>query len=253
MIHFLRSTPWILIALFLANCSNQKTEEKKTLKINFEHHFNRVPVAYDKLEYENAAGNQIEITEAQWFISDARIDGKSIAANNVHYIDTNIPETLVWTNTIADFPENPSKIQFVFGIRGEENTIGRFTDPPEVNMIWPMHMGGPNGGYHYMKLNGFWKDSTNTRVPFNFHLGVGQEKNEDGSSDFIQNWFEVELLLEESDLSESAELTLVMNIENWFQAPNLWDFDVIGGKIMDNQNAMKAASENGAKDVFSVK
>ncbi len=253
MIHFIKTTTWIFIALFLMDCSGPKATDEQTLTINFEHRFGGAPVDFDQLKYQNAAGNTIEITEVQWFISDVSIDGQSIAEENVHYIDTNIPGTLSWNNAIENLPENPSKIQIVFGIKGAENTIGRFANPPEVNMIWPMHMGGEHGGYHYMKLNGFWRDSTETRVPFNFHLGVGQVKKADETSDFIQNWFEVELPLDDVDFSDSAELTIVMNLENWFQHPNFWDFDIVGGKIMDNQNAMKMACENGKKDVFSLK
>lgn len=253
MTSFIKTSVWLLVAVFLSNCNTQKPKDEKVLKINFAHHFDGAPVTFDRLQYENGAGNLIEVTEVQWFISDVRIDNQSIAEENIHYIDTNLPNTLSWTNSIPEFPENPSKFQFVFGIRGSENTIGRFANPPEVNMIWPMHMGGDNGGYHYMKLNGFWEDRLQSRVPFNFHLGVGQLKNSDGSSKFIQNWFEVELPLENVDLSENPELTLVMNMENWFQTPNLWNFDDVGGKIMDNQNAMKMACENGKKDVFTLK
>jgi hypothetical protein len=36
-----------------------------------------------------------------------------------------------------------------------------------------------------------------------------------------------------------------MNIEKWFEAPNLWDWNVIGGQIMMNQPAMHMAAENG--------
>jgi len=42
-----------------------------------------------------------------------------------------------------------------------------------------------------------------------------------------------------------------MNINSWFDTPNLWDFDVMGGMMMQNQQAMRMACQNGA-DAFSI-
>ncbi|MBK7031097.1 MAG: hypothetical protein IPH45_18680 [Bacteroidales bacterium] len=46
-------------------------------------------------------------------------------------------------------------------------------------------------------------------------------------------------------------MNLSMDINSWFCTPNTWDFNVWGGYIMQNQDAMKTASENGA-DVFDI-
>jgi hypothetical protein len=42
-----------------------------------------------------------------------------------------------------------------------------------------------------------------------------------------------------------------MNIEKWFEAPNVWNWNVTGGQIMQNQDAMHKACENGA-NAFQV-
>jgi hypothetical protein len=44
-----------------------------------------------------------------------------------------------------------------------------------------------------------------------------------------------------------------MNVEQWFENPNTYDFDFYGGKIMDNQDAMGAGCSNGQKGVFNVR
>ena len=64
---------------------------------------------------------------------------------------------------------------------------------------------------------------------------------------FMTSVFLSSLQSEELFLSETGG----MNIEKWFAAPNLWDWNVIGGQIMMNQEAMHKACQNGA-NVFRV-
>ncbi len=42
-----------------------------------------------------------------------------------------------------------------------------------------------------------------------------------------------------------------MNIDSWFKTPHTWDFNNTGGMMMQNQDALKSACENGF-DVFSI-
>jgi hypothetical protein len=42
-----------------------------------------------------------------------------------------------------------------------------------------------------------------------------------------------------------------MNIESWFNSPIVWDFNIQGENIMQNQSAMSDACKNGA-DAFSI-
>ncbi len=48
------------------------------------------------------------------------------------------------------------------------------------------------------------------------------------------------------------EFDIIMHIENWFKDPHIYDHDVWGGYIMQNQDAMQIVKENGY-NVFSVK
>ena len=115
-------------------------------------------------------------------------------------------------------------------------------------------MGGDHGGYHYMKLNGFWMNTAHVRTPYNFHLGVGQEYDEEGHIvAFVQNAFEVTLPASAFTIraGETRNITLTMHVESWFDTPHTYDHNVFGGMIMNNQEAMHLISENG-RDVFSV-
>ncbi len=135
-------------------------------------------------------------------------------------------------------------ISFVVGINEAKNKTGLFVNPPERDMFWPDMLGG---GYHYMKMNGNWKAAGDTIKPFNFHLGIGM-----AGTVVYQNYFTVTLPLNITAGSLSNVYTITMNIEKWFEAPHVWDWNVIGGQIMQNQDAMRKASENGAF-AFQVK
>jgi hypothetical protein len=251
------------IILIFSGCGKTGSEEKNTGKliIRFEHQVDGQPLITDTLRYVNAAGNRYEISEIQWFASDITLykkDGSVVLLDPesfAHYIDTDIPESNVWEIKQPVPAGQYEAVSFTFGIKGKKNTPFMFTDPPESDMIWPINLGGEMGGYHYMKMNGFWVDKDGVRSPFNFHLGVGQQRDKDGKiTGFIQNWFETKLKDSAFELKagEKKEIAIVMNIENWFNNPHIYDHNLHGGKIMQNQEAMNMGKENGEADVFSL-
>ncbi len=203
------------------------------------------------MKYTNMAGNLYEVDELQCFISEVRLTAANgevfpiVSDSGIHYIDIDIPYTLEWNPADRLPVSSYTSISFIFGIDEAKNKIGLFVNPPERDMFWPDMMGG---GYHYMKMNGKWKATGDTIKPFNLHLGIGM--NEDGTV-FYQNYFKVTLPLNIQTTPNNNVFTITMNIEKWFEAPNLWDWNQTGGQIMQNQNAMLKACENGA-NAFAV-
>lgn len=256
----------IVVILFTACKKPDPIVEEKTGKIKFEflHYYDGEPVMYDSLMYVNPAGNELMINEIQYFISDVSLfheDNSTKIINDwtdIYYIDKDIPATLTW-NVYDDIPVgNYEKLTFIFGIPAAKNIPYMYVNPPERDMFWPSFLGGANGGYHYMKLNGKWREMPEDQIsPFDFHLGVGQEYasgvvSVDSIIGFYQNYFTITLnqtyTIEED---KTTIITIVMNIEEWFKNPNVFDFEVWGGYIMQNQDAMEIACQNGA-DVFEV-
>jgi hypothetical protein len=232
-----------------------------TVIFSIDHQVNGQPLKENELVYTNAAGNEYLITEVKYFISDITFyhhDGSRKVIGDwkdIFYIDEDIPET-----KSIRFPDKiPTgtydSITFIFGITEEKNKSFMYVDPPEVLMGWPQILGG---GYHYMMMNGKWKDVNGLIMPFNFHLGIGQlykgnDYNVDSIYAFIQNYFKVSLPGSSFTMTDKDTMTfrLTMNIENWFENPHVFDFDQWGGAIMQNQPAMNMAKENGW-NVFSI-
>jgi len=254
----------IPVFIFLAckkenEISNSKPSGKITLK--FSHKVDGEDLETDTLKYINAAGNEYMVNEIQYFISDVTLhnaDGSTLLIEkweDIHYVDTDIPST--WTWAVADsIPAGDyTSVSFTFGITEAKNQSYMYVNPPESYMFWPEYLGG---GYHYMKLNGKWKDTSNMAMPYDFHLGIGQIYAHDvivvdSIIGFAQNYFYVELPASSFSLAENEtrEIEIVMNIESWFETPHVWDFNYWGSYIMQNQAAMQTARENGF-DVFTT-
>lgn len=254
-------TAFLSGVFLLSACDSNEENTPGKLIFHFEHFVDENEIQYDEMVYTNAAGNRCEISEIQWFISDVTLvteNGTEILLDKskfAHYIDTDLPETQIWELSDEIPVGKYDAIKMTFGIKGEKNIPHSFPDPPESNMIWPYQMGGDNGGYHYMKLNGFWADANHERTPFNFHIGVGQEYDNEGSIiGFIQNWFETTLPKSAFEVvsGETKNIYLAMNVESWFDSPYIYDHAVYGGQIMNNQEAMGKIKDNGF-DVFTVR
>lgn len=106
-----------------------------------------------------------------------------------------------------------------------------------------------------MKLNGKWKEPDESITPFDFHMGIGQiyYSYPDSITGFVHNDFQVELPDSgfQLDENQTKEIHLIMNVEKWFKEPHVYDHNVWKGYIMQNQEAMELARENG-QNVFSL-
>jgi hypothetical protein len=228
--------------------------------LKFAHYVNGQPLVTDTMKYINVAGNPYSVSEVKYFISDVvlhRSDGTEqfiYKWKDIQYVDEALPTTTTWNVFDKIQPGDYDSISFTFGISKEKNISFMYVNPPEVNMTWPDLLGG---GYHYLMINGFWKDLNNQRTPYNFHMGIGQiysgTNNTGAITGFVQNYFPVSLKNSSFSIQkgETKEIQIIMNIDSWFKTPHIFDFNYWGGAIMQNQAAMQMAKENGF-DVFTI-
>ena len=249
----------LVFVVFIA-ISCKKPASYGDLSVNIGYSVNNKQLITDSLCYHNEAGNEFMITEIQWFVSKMELQNEqgewillehrkadnlfSYATDRIFYIDTNLPESQ--TLQMALIPVGHYKtLRFTFGLDEGDNLSGLFSDPPESNMFWPEPLGG---GYHYMKLNGRFVNAAGELVPLNNHLGIGQNADH---SEYYQNYFIVEGPIDLNIVGNKENLVLLcMIVDNWFRNPNLYDFNVYGSAIMQNQDAQQALKENG-QDVFT--
>ncbi len=169
----------VILMVILPSCRTENpqpdTPPTGKLSFNFKHNADGSGIVFDSLIYVNEAGNNYLINEIQYFISDVTLhknDGTSISLNkgeDIHYVDTDLPETQTYTFSDSIPVGSYDKITFTFGINEEKNVSLMFVNPPESFMFWPEKLGG---GYHYMKFNGKWLNEQGQLSPFNCHLGI---------------------------------------------------------------------------------
>jgi hypothetical protein len=254
-----------IFGLFFISCDKEtplpdpQPEPANTGSIvfKFAHKVDGNTVELDTMKYTNTAGNKYKITDFKYFISDVilhKSDGTDYTINKVtdkHYVDNVISSTMTW-NVSDPIPEGSyDSISFTFGIIKSKNISNMFVNPPEIFMAWPEPLGG---GYHYLMMNGKWQKSVDTISNFNFHIGIGQTYDGLGNIiGFIDNAFNVKLPSSAFSIAknQTKEIQIIMNIDSWFNSPIIWDFNIQGENIMQNQASMSNACKNGA-DAFTI-
>ncbi len=236
---------------------------KGHVEIWFRHVVDSVPLVLDSSVFYTGAGNLYRITDLRYFISGFRLclhgGGKYTIESNdgIHYTDLRLPESQDWMPSDLVPAGAYDSISFTFGLNQLDNVSNRFPDPPERDMFWPDILGG---GYHYMQLNSMWRDdSSGLSQPFMLHLGIGQiystpVPNTDSIVGYVQNYFTVELPASAFSVEENRTkiIYVTMHVDRWFNGPpNAFDLTQMPQGIMQNQELMHKACENG-RNVFTV-
>jgi len=212
-----------------------------TSEFIFIHEIDGSDFQFDVISYPHPAGQNYSVQTLKYFVSNIvlyKASGDSVYIDVEHYVDATDPTTT--TLKYSQDIENTSYtgIAFIFGLDATKNVTGAYLNPPENLMEWPIPMGG---GYHYMKMEGKY-DSLGTIKNYNIHTGASMGN---------QYYFKANLTQAFTVTNNAVHVELKMELNNWFQSPNLFNFDVYGDAIMGNQGAQQAISENG-NDVFSI-
>lgn len=194
--------------------------------------------SFDSVIYTHPAGYVYGVNKVQFYISAVELEnqnGETFKSNQVTYLDLRKPEF-----TGFSFNQIPNdvytKLRFLIGIDSATNKTGALPATVEnINMAWPDGMGG---GYHFLKLEGYYKDSTGLHG-YAMHLGTNK------------TLVKVEVNLDNLNISKNTGINLQMNIAEWFKNPELYDFNVDGNYSMGKIPAMMKLSKNGV-DVFTT-
>ena len=231
----------LLFSLLIISCKTEENTNPNTVELNFNfsHLVDAAPVQLDQLIYKNALDQDFSIKTVKYFISALKLykaDNTVKIFSDIIYVDIRTPKTLNYTFASKISAGDYTGISFVYGLTPEENITGRFPEPPESLMEWPVPMGG---GYHYAKIEGQYTTEDNY---FNFHSGMLNGTAYEIHVDLKNHPFTVS--------GANLNLDLKMEIQNWFTNPTDWDFAYWGPGIMGNPVAQKTVQENGV-DVFT--
>jgi hypothetical protein len=205
-------------------------------------------VVYNDIRYKNAAGNKYSIMTLKYYISDItfhKYNGEPVRIDTFHYRDIDRSETR--SLVVNNVPDGEyTFVSFVFGLDPNKNiSFGLPPTQENNNMEWPEPMGG---GYHYMKLEGRYEKSNGEIGSYNTHTGRLRTSNNVVNENFIV----VELPYSSITINNNNwEIQLLMNINEWYRSPQVYDIEAFGPAIMGNQEAQQTLKENG-KNAFSI-
>ena len=193
---------------------------------------------FDSINYFNAAGNNYSVSRLTFYVSAFEFeygDGTIYKSDKVFLVDGKSN-----ANTVLSFADLPSgtykHLKFLVGLDSLHNIENGLPNTMEnENMVWPTTMGG---GYHFLKLEGNFKDQANT-FGYAMHLGL----NRNCVMINLTNSFKLQ--------APTGKLNLAMNINEWFVNPYIYDFNTDGNYSMTDSAAMAKLSKNGS-DVFTL-
>lgn len=238
---------FVIPFLFFVSCKKDETDtptptppavKETNLIINLGYNVDGETVTFDTIRYANQAGNQYSISRLHYYLSAFKFiknDGTEIETQDVFYIDARISSTnkLIFKNfPVGDY----TAIEFLIGLDSTHNITGALPNTIEnINMAWPEPMGG---GYHFMKLEGHFVSGANT-FGYAMHIGLNPYVVDAGT---------IKMFNVQKDMNNNISLN--MNINEWYKNPYVYDFDIDGNYSMGSMPAMMKLAANG-KDVFN--
>ena len=232
-------------------CSNDKSPSDPvpttgSILIQVEHNVRAADLEFDTIQYTNAFGNEYSVSRLEYFLSDFAVmndDGRQ-EVNGAHYVNARDEGT--HTILIEGIPPGHfHMLAFTWGLDDEDNVTGALDGQSDDidHMFWSV---GTCGGYHYMKIEGRFINSEGTQSGYTTHAGryCGNGRDE---SHFVEESF---TLHQNVVAGETLALTLVMNVNKWYEGPNVIDL-ATHNAIMDNKERQDELEEN-CGDVFTL-
>lgn len=227
-----------------------ETDDNTNISLKFTHNFDGDPVSsstFNQFNYVNLNDDTLSITKLRYLVSKVRLyksDGDSIVIPGYQLIDVSDANSLTYTLTPEVAQDTYTGIAFSFGFDSLDNIDNAYPDLNVANWNYPIMLGA-GGGYHYMQMEGRYKEQGDDSLYAYHHViarispGVFENNN-------------VKIDLPGITLNKlNAEIEVEMNVAEWYKNPNTWDLNVFHAKLMPNYTAQKMMQAN-ASTVFSM-
>ena len=204
---------------------------------------------FNSIQFTNAYGNELSIERLRYLISKIKLTkntGEVITIDEYNLVDLQDVNSLNFSTNQTVALGSYSDISFVFGFTNEDNTDGTYADLNSASWNVPAILGG---GYHYMQMDGKYINNSNVESGYNYHA-IRAVDNPGSNPTFPQDTF-FEVSLGEITLTGATEITIAMNIAQWFKQPNTWNLNEYNQMMMPNSTAQILMYQNG-QNVFNL-
>ncbi|PQJ80160.1 MbnP family protein [Polaribacter porphyrae] len=236
--------------LIECNSTDDVEVEKISVSLQFEHFWLASPLTasdLDTFKFETKNGDFLKIERLRYLLSNIYLinDNETFTFSDYTLIDLEKDDNFTLQLSEKIVPGS-YQLKFRFGFKDDDNIDGAYQDLNTVNFNVPSMLGG---GYHYMQFDGKYKDNNNQDANFNYHAIRAVDRSDPNNLVYEDTSFEVDL----GTLSfiSNSEITVKVNIAEWFRNPHTWDLNQLNTVLMPNFEAQKLMSANG-KTVFSL-
>lgn len=244
-----KQTPIVILILLvllagLSACKKENAAQAEllntSLTIELSHEVNGILLEYDSILYQNASGSPYSVSRLEYYISSIKLykeDGSFIKSDAIYYVNAKAKENKLLVQHLDE--GNYIAIDFLIGINPELNISNSLENTGEnINMQWPDVIGG---GYHFLKLEGRYLDTANVNLGYTMHIGTN------------------EMLIKHKKLAANilikkdnpSTIKWRMNVNEWFQNPYTYNFNVDGNYTMAIPELMQHLKNNGY-DTFHI-
>ncbi len=241
-----------LILLSLYSC--HKDPQKGHLIVHMTQKVGDKALELNKMVYQSPAGHPYQVSKLKYILTEFELADKD--GNTVKYEGGHLTDLTDSTSMAIDFEVPPgeyTQFSFTYGLSKANNVKSYLPNTQAYqNMYWPKTLGDTSvpsaqrdPGFHYMQYEGRY-DSLGSGVIKVFNLHTGPTYGADNS-------FVVHLPFSQNVTIDNNtwEVNLVMDLQEWLQNPNLFDYETFGPAIMPQQAAQDLLKANG-QTVYSL-
>lgn len=240
----------LIFSIVLINCSGLQDLEEANVTIEFTHNWDGDLVdnsTFGGFNFRTANGENLSIDRLRYVVSQLQFVGNTgvnFSPKTYQLVDVGNGSGL--SLMIQDLIPGTYEIRFRFGFSNADNQDGVYQDLNSASFNVPNLLGG---GYHYMQMDGKYKDIKKNNLNYNFHVIRAANTSNVSSPQLVDTSFEVNL--GSVTINNDATVDIQMNVAEWFKNPNQWDLNSLDTNLMSNFSAQLQMSENG-KSVFSL-
>lgn len=204
-------------------------------QMDFEFYVDSDTLQFHDVFYTNGAGNEYRVSRLQYFISGVTL----FKEGQKKYEQTTEPQSVnaEWPDTrrvfLDDVPAGSyDSIHFAYGVVPEYNYTYAFPlSNEDLHMYWSPSMGG---GYHHMKMEGYWRDGIEYGG-YAFHIGY--------NGFLLRVGLPIQIEIPEGG---TDGVVLAMNVNEWFDNPHTFNLLDGIGYTMGDTTLMGYLLENGS-------
>lgn len=220
------------------------------VNINFNYEIGNKSLELDQMIYQAPLGYEYMVSNHIYYISrinlvDAGGNTEELAFTHLRDIHDASTSSLKISNVKTG---TYKAISFVFGLNETDNDQSKLDNTVEnQGMYWPAPLTGDNlpPAFHYMKYEGKYKElDSDELVNFNLHLGPTMGND---NSFAVNLPFDSEMTIDNNSLL----INLDLDLQEWLQNPNSYDYKTYGQIIMPKQDAQEELKVNGST-VFNL-